>query len=946
MFLTPATPQVSRGNSGTSAAVKVVVRVRPLHPEEVASGFKNILTVNKLAKQVIVEDDKAFKFDAVYDVDTKQTDLYEGSIAPLIAKVKNGLNATVIAYGQTGSGKTYTMGTNPHAYKTSKESEGIVQRSLESLLQYEDKNAEKSLQVFMSFIEVYNESVYDLLTPFKNKLALKISANGGVTPVNVVEEQVHSIGEGSSILEKGSKHRAVSATALNQHSSRSHAIISLTIKDGEKCRSLRLVDLAGAEGVGKAKMEGQQFSEGVSINKSLLGLGKVLAALGNPVSAFIPYRDSMLTKILADSLGGNSHTCMVTCIHATKANLYETINTLRFAEQARNVRTRPFISSTTKHSGIKRRCEDVSSTPGAWKKRQLEKPVSHNSTISTPGRKAPDKIRNRTNSSFMTPTIRTSVLNSTALEDIQDDGAPVELIRKKPLRPSPSFPKGPLVFSDTSSPKSSLNLNISPLVEKVSSCLEEKMMKTLNKIEDNISEKIVSKLLGSKRTLKKKRSRISKHTSCSSPKSSVESPISLDSASPIIATPEQDFNQTFIGALFGKVDLKSVLQNLVQETMQSTQKGFRNQGCLDDYGKGSRKFISFGKENQELDLGSSIKPLSGRKGLKDSSNLFNSICHGQGNMMHETEKFQKMEDALSEIPFTSTAVCDVRAVRRSSRVSMRRSLHHILLKENLTPVKPVDKTWDDGGHPDVSNINETVVHRESRSVLTPTINLEPAFCAEAMGPLSNVTVLEKKEMPKCMEEDAELGPAVHLPEGNMMKSYLGSHQYMETTQDTSLLQIDKQLFQGVKPRAARRSSRHCAQKATALNAEILKNESPLRKRRSSLNKSKMSKTLNHTVNIVSSKNQTLEGSRWELVISPRLQQNHRKTVLTVLNTGDLRKLQQLPTVGPKSAMVIHNYRSMCGPFEKLEDLDKVPGLVKNFCSRFLRANLLSQIELI
>ncbi|KAJ2798903.1 hypothetical protein H4R20_004646, partial [Coemansia guatemalensis] len=310
---------------------------------------------------------RTFDFDNTFGPDASQADVYDTAIAPLLNRFVEGYNVTVLAYGQTSSGKTYTMGTGASMADASIESVGIVPRALQSLFAWAregDHGAElqRGLDIRASFIEVHNETLIDLLAPPQAGVAglsivVREDARGNVQWTGAREAAVTSAEEAMAILADGSRVRQTSATHMNAKSSRSHAIFTVTLTqtrarggNGDRhaesvqvVSKLHFVDLAGSEHLGMTQAMGKRQREGISINSGLLALGNVISALSNArhgASAHVPYRDSKLTNMLRDSLGGSAQTLMIACISAVEANAAETANTLKYASRARAIKNR------------------------------------------------------------------------------------------------------------------------------------------------------------------------------------------------------------------------------------------------------------------------------------------------------------------------------------------------------------------------------------------------------------------------------------------------------------------------------------------------------------------------------------------------------------------------------------------------------------------------------
>ncbi|XP_042881011.1 kinesin-like protein FLA10 [Penaeus japonicus] len=945
MFLTPATPQVGTGGS-SSSNVRVYVRTRPLLSQELENGAENILSVVSSDKQVIVKSscDKVFKFEDVFDEDCPQEEVYRKTVAPLVAKVQEGNNATVFAYGQTGSGKTYTIGTDPC---TAKEDEGLLQRAMHNILgdaTQQDENqspgVSKSKYLSVCFMEVYNETVFDLLAPTRVPLEVKAGKGGGVSAIGMVEEKVHSVEEGLLLLEKGSRLRSVGSTAMNQHSSRSHALIYLNVYCGKHRGCLKLVDLAGAEGVGRAQTSGQQFMEGVAINKGLLTLGKVLAALSNSTTGYVPYRESILTRLLKDSLGGTSHTMMIACVNPASINMYETINTLTYAEQARNIRTRPQVLSTVKRFGLKRRCEDPTATPGAWKRRVTAsgKKQDHNTTVSTPGHKVPKrKVVTSLNNTFATPCNNTrDIFSSSLLEASMPPPPPGFPSIKQPIFEdvSPSgisviHPLGPLdETKGTSAP------SFSPMLERVTNRLEQSVMTQLESIEDRVADRIIERLTKKDRRKRKSRARrISKKHKSSTP-TGTESEKSLSESD---SSGNNVLGASIINAIFNKDEMKSMLQGIVTDALQSTQK--------EKMPRRSKRFSTAPTSYQEK-----VLPCSDpRKPLGDVTNVYqlsDTVCMKKEedlSFASQNPVLQKQDpsdmdidyDLVRNLPITSTAFVDTRAVRRSTRLSTRQSIHKSLFpkidKEVLTSSFQLSERNMTRNDFDLSHDTTAIFNNGS----SPTLKSREADVkvSEEADNKENVTL-------------TGLRSPTFLKEESQVESY---SQPMNITL-SSPLQIDRILKKDTN-QGVRRSSRFAAIKATQRNFEIYKGQSPLsnmcKSRRSSVSsrKKKAPSSANVTVCVaptdVSALNET--DGKWQLVVSPHLQKQHNDKILQILNTGSLKTLQQLPTVGPKTAMVIHNFRQFYGEFKSVEDLKDVPALPKTYYTRFMKANIMDQL---
>ncbi|RAL44327.1 hypothetical protein DM860_017433 [Cuscuta australis] len=332
--------------------IRVFCRCRPLSVEEIAMGasmaidFEAAKDGELTVKSNGLSNKKTFKFDAVFRPQAGQVEVFEDT-APLAASVLDGYNVCIFAYGQTGTGKTFTMeGTN--------EARGVNYRTLEELFRIinERKNT-FNYEISVSVLEVYNEQIRDLLVSetqsgmnTTKRLEIKQVGEGAHRVPGLVEAQVNNMDEVWDVLQTGSHGRAVGSTNANEHSSRSHCIHCVMVKgenllNGECTRSkLWLIDLAGSERIAKTEVQGERLKETQNINRSLSALGDVISALANK-SPHIPFRNSKLTHLLQDSLGGDSKTLMFVQISPNENDLSETLCSLNFASRVRGIELGP-----------------------------------------------------------------------------------------------------------------------------------------------------------------------------------------------------------------------------------------------------------------------------------------------------------------------------------------------------------------------------------------------------------------------------------------------------------------------------------------------------------------------------------------------------------------------------------------------------------------------------
>ncbi|XP_017485784.1 PREDICTED: LOW QUALITY PROTEIN: kinesin-like protein KIF3A [Rhagoletis zephyria] len=371
--------------------VRVVVRVRPMEKSEINCGAVNVIQVDKINRAITAvkpnatsnEPPKTYYFDNVFSSDSNQLDLYVDTARPIVEKVLEGYNGTIFAYGQTGTGKTYTMSGNPDSPQT----KGIIPNAFAHIFGHIAKAREnQKFLVRVSYMEIYNEEVRDLLGKDVSKsLEVKERPDIGVFVKDLSGYVVHNADDLENIMRLGNKNRAVGATKMNQESSRSHAIFSITVESSElsqgdmtnvRMGKLQLVDLAGSERQSKTQASGQRLKEATKINLSLSVLGNVISALVDGKSTHIPYRNSKLTRLLQDSLGGNSKTVMCATISPADTNYMETISTLRYASRAKNIQNRMRVNEEPKDALLRHFQEEIARLRKQLEESNHEDPIS------------------------------------------------------------------------------------------------------------------------------------------------------------------------------------------------------------------------------------------------------------------------------------------------------------------------------------------------------------------------------------------------------------------------------------------------------------------------------------------------------------------------------------------------------------------------------------------
>ncbi|XP_058635702.1 kinesin-like protein KIF1A isoform X13 [Onychostoma macrolepis] len=375
------------------ASVKVAVRVRPFNSREMSKESKCIIQMSGNTTTIInpkaPKETKSFNFDYSYWSHTSPEDINYASQQQVFRDIGEemllhafeGYNVCIFAYGQTGAGKSYTM-----MGKQEKDQQGIIPLLCEDLFtKINDKNTDNNLSysVEVSYMEIYCERVRDLLNP-KNKGNLRVREHPLLGPYveDLSKLAVTSYNDIQDLMDSGNKARTVAATNMNETSSRSHAVFNIiftqkrhdseTDNTSEKVSKISLVDLAGSERADSTGAKGTRLKEGANINKSLTTLGKVISALAEvdsgsnknkkkkKVESFIPYRDSVLTWLLRENLGGNSRTAMVAALSPADINYDETLSTLRYADRAKQIRCNAVINEDPNNRLVRELKEEVS----------------------------------------------------------------------------------------------------------------------------------------------------------------------------------------------------------------------------------------------------------------------------------------------------------------------------------------------------------------------------------------------------------------------------------------------------------------------------------------------------------------------------------------------------------------------------------------------------------
>ena len=365
--------------------LKVYIRVRPplMREKDSSLPFRSIATVSEdkstisLIEYLGLEFDEALKqkelidfpnhflphpytFDYIFGMDSTQEQVYEIAAVPSIKSLVEGYNSTIFAYGQTGTGKTYTMEGFTYNYSSPKR--GLIPRAIEDIFKYIENNlnSDTTFIIRITYLQIYNESIDDLLKSEKKHLSIRESQKKGLYVEGLSEWAIRSPNDIYALLERGEQCRTKASTKMNDVSSRSHAVFTIIleqmkISDGKKrfkSGKLNMVDLAGSERIKITGATGKQLDESRRINKSLSALGNVINALTDSKTKHIPYRDSKLTRLLQNSLGGNCKTSMIAMISPYDGSYNESISTLNFAKRAKTIRIKASINEEVNQKSL------------------------------------------------------------------------------------------------------------------------------------------------------------------------------------------------------------------------------------------------------------------------------------------------------------------------------------------------------------------------------------------------------------------------------------------------------------------------------------------------------------------------------------------------------------------------------------------------------------------
>ncbi|XP_069689295.1 kinesin-like protein KIF21A isoform X2 [Periplaneta americana] len=857
----------------TLEPVVVAVRIRPLAAKEYKENTFSVVQQLSHEPKVLCAAGKGYAFDHIFTEDDDQKTVYTESVRPAVKKLCAGFNCAVIAYGQTGTGKTYTMGTDPKSCE--KKSAGIISRAIEDILS-EANGKDSDVSVEISFMEIYNEEVYDLLTHQQTKLVVQAFNVQNLTHVSITscEQALHQ-------LEFGSSNRHTRATKVNVHSSRSHAIFTVHYKQkmGNQTILSRfdLVDLAGLEGVRHTGNQGVALHEANNINRGLLNLRNVISILSNNSKDYISYRTTTLTTVLKDSLSRESYVMMIACISPSNLDIAQTITTLRFAEDAKKVMSKPKINQII--------CEYKASNPHSFDYLNDVTPL----IPPTPSVRNLYKVTSTPAAHFRKPYMQHNISNQTnsSSADIQD------------------FFKKPVIYPLTESPNISVSLSeiSTSTALDISSALSPIVRKHMAQMEERLGEKISTVLREQLR------------------KPSTYGTESLHNFSHHSSPVQQTVNEND----------RDVQPFFHEKNILSIRNDFKE--LVDDLKTYIRDEIAPQSAVQKLQDNATTHHKK-----DDSHPLKNIRCRLPFEGDDDTSKSNSTDLDYQELNWRQVSVSDGensvsftqqntvrRVTRRSSRIAQNsilpltftdqapRNSVHATETETSGLYNHNSTSQDDELTYSLSNISTV---RRSRRI--SRIRKDDAGCLSTYSPSIVTTVRRSKRLSLKLQTQDEFHKMVPLRTSTVRRSMRLSRT---STRDTDTTKLSPSNVLGTGGR--RRRSARLMGKPPTYSDETVERLSSLRKvQRLSFKPALMISPV----------------PEFGVESSQNAREKFRQKALKLLN-GTVRDLTNLSTVGPKTAIVIYNYRILNNiQFTKLEDLKDIPGLPKTYYERFVKAN--------
>ncbi|XP_058819874.1 uncharacterized protein LOC131682432 [Topomyia yanbarensis] len=893
--------------------VRIAIRERPsdIDPED------SIIQHHTANDQILIVDERPFAFDYVFRPEASQALVYDALIRPLVVKMINGFFCTALAYGQTGTGKTFTMGlqwdhSGPHDVNR-----GMITRALDHTfdLLSESRNKE-DYEIEVSFVEIYNEKIYDLLSENSaepvNTRGCKF--NGGT------KRSVSRANQAQDILIEGNKNRHVRPTKMNTLSSRSHAIFSIHASvvhdDAQIVSALHLVDLAGSEGVRRTGHQGMALAEGVHINQGLLSIGKVLQALSIG-SKVVPYRDSILSSVLQDSLNLNSYLTLLACVSALPEDLSETLSTIRFAQGAKTLKNNPQINAITAELKAKERTRTPGKlyVPGALKPKNLnaKTPKSAAKRPHAPGGSSVKKVHSNT---FCTPSkirkLDYGKMNSTV--------APVP-VNKQPtaeLLPPPPPPAAPVIVVPPT--KAALQAN------DAASMMPPPLASNLPRFSDMLDKDFESIPADSRSSIFSLN--LSSSTSVDQPVASSSAVSQSSSYSPIVKKCMETFEATIeqkLAQMFEKIQhfqppipatpTTNAPTITVDCSTQPDSSSAVKPTTSNDTGTGTSGAIPWDVIRREI-----------QEAIRSEMSTINDSHVPK----YESTPCQQPRSAVNEFRAAPTT-----AIRLTNPALLR-------LKEQAKCATAADDSAGETG------LNSTVVANTKTPRHWEVINVDSEEEDAGAGDHDESGVIVRKRLSKRLSGSRQpfsdiVANVSHRMVPKKTVSVVTDESYLWEVQDGMVRRRSTRISLRKTVASHHQHRKGCCQSAKkkkphfeALIEDEKENLEQTHIAAAAATMRKKAAPMQISNKVIAGYFQTPGGKK-----EPKMTAfKHGKAVLDLVNRGSIKEVQILPTVGLKMAYQIVTHRTINGKFKKIDDLGKLFIGGKKW-SKFLEANYLS-----
>ncbi|XP_065081907.1 uncharacterized protein nod [Ochlerotatus camptorhynchus] len=885
--------------------VRIAIRERPPSGSD---DLENIIQHHSANDQILIVDERPFAFDYVFRPEATQGLVYDSLIRPLVVKMINGFYCTALAYGQTGTGKTYTMGlqwdhSGPHDINR-----GMITRALDQTFELlKESRDQEDYEIQVSFIEIYNEKIYDLLSDSStepvNTRGLKF--NGGT------KKLVTRANQAQDILLEGNKNRHVRPTKMNTLSSRSHAIFSIHASvahdDARIVSALHLVDLAGSEGVRRTGHQGVALTEGVHINQGLLSIGKVLQALSIG-SKVIPYRDSILSTVLQDSLNSNSYLTLLACISPMPEDLSETLSTIRFAQGAKTLKNNPQINAIAAELKAKERTRTPAKNyvPGssALKVRNPKTPKSAAKRPHVPGGSSAKKVHSNT---FCTPS-KIRKLDYGKLNSTIAPGA-----FGKPVPPPPVAPI--IVAPPTKAALQKVQAMMPPplpAVPRFSDMLE----KDFDAILPDSRSSIFSLNLSSSTSVD--------HPICSS---SAVSQSTNSSYSPLVKKCMETFEATIEQKLAKMFEKIQHIQPAAALPPVAPSPAIAVPST-----PSSNPPIVIDCSSQQSDINSNATPAPAASAIPWDliRREIQEAIRSEMSTINESTHLPKFE----------STPCQVQTEPRTASMSVKQRLNPALqrLRDQAKMATAADDSTGEVG------LNSTVVVNTKTPRRFEVINVDSD--EEEGGNADEDGVVVRRRLSNRLSGQRK---AFGVIDANVSYQQVS----LGTTKTVQMRSEDSYLWEVENGQVRRRSTRISLRKTTVHQHRKGCCQSAKKKKQrfepliedEKENLEQANVTIKRRANPLTISNKVIAGYFHQTPgrgkKEPKMTASkHGKAVLDLVNRGSIKEMQILPTVGLKMAYQIATHRTINGKFKKIDDLAKLFVGGKKW-SKFLEANYIS-----